>query len=294
MMTVTVPSRDGVDLVLYRLDAVTPSAAGAHPPARTVLLVHGAFSSHTVWLRGGSRNAGLGVFLSAAGHDVWLADWRSHGSAGREPRPHAWHFEDTITQDAPALASYVRDVTGVPPVWVGRSFGGAIGLALLAREPDALGAVVTLGTPGPVMGPLRRLLALSTIAICHALGRFPARAFRMGPEDEAALVLAEWMEWNLRGRWVGAGDFDYLAALRHTRTPVLAVAGQGDHVFAPPAACRALAERVGDGATFAVAGPHLDHPGLLLDPKADAECWPLVAQWITWLEPARRVTPRSA
>ncbi|MGE5759561.1 MAG: alpha/beta fold hydrolase [Gemmatimonadota bacterium] len=296
MMTVTLRSGDDVDLVLYRLDAVAPPSAAALSPARAVLLVHGAFSSHTIWLRGGSRNAGLAVFLSAAGYDVWLADWRSHGSAAREPRPRAWHFEDAITQDAPALAGYVRDVTaGVPPVWVGHSVGGAIGLAHLARHPGALAAVVTLGTPGPVMELRRRCLALGTIAICHALGRFPARAFRMGPEDEAALVLAEWMEWNLHGRWVGAGGFDYLAALRHVRTPVLAVAGEGDHLFAPPAACRALADRVGDPpATFAVAGPQLGHSGLLLDPKADTECWPLVARWIGALEPARRATPRSA
>ena len=296
MMTVTVRTGDGVDLVLYRLDAVTPPSLGDRPAAKTVLLVHGAFSSHTIWLRGGSRNAGLAVFLSAAGYDVWLADWRSHGAAAREPRPHTWHFEDTITQDALALATYVRDVTGgIPPIWVGHSVGGAIGLALLARHPEALGAVVTLGTPAPVMGPLRRLFALSMIAICHALGRFPARAFRMGPEDEAALILAEWMEWNTRGRWVGAGGFDYLAPLRSIRTPVLTVAGEGDRMFAPPAACRALAERVGVvPATCAVVGPQLDHPGLLLDPRADAECWPLVAQWIAALEPYRRPTSRSA
>lgn len=296
MMTVTVRAPDGVDLVLYRLDAVTPPAAVARPPGRAVLLVHGGFSSHTVWLRGGSRNAGLAVFLSAAGYDVWLADWRSHGSAGREPRPHTWHFEDTITQDAPVLASYVRDVTGgAPPVWVGHSIGGAIGLALLARQPDALGAVVTLGTPGPVMGPLRRLLALGTIAICHALGRFPARAFRMGPEDESALILAEWMEWNTHGHWVGADGFDYLAALRHSPIPVLTVAGAGDRMFAPPDACRALAERVGAvPGTYATVGPQLDHPGLLLDPRADAECWPLVAQWIAGLETSQRRTSRPA
>lgn len=292
MMTVTVRSADDVDLVLYRLDAAAPRPPDA--TVRSVLLVHGAFSSHTVWLRGGSRNAGLGVFLSAAGLDVWLADWRTHGSATREPRPRTWHFEDTILRDAPALATYVRDVTdGSAPVWIGHSVGGVIGLAHLAREPGSLGAVVTLGAPGPVMGWLRRVLARTTVAICHGLGRFPARALRMGPEDEAALILAEWMEWNVRGRWVGADGFDYLAALRHLPTPVLALAGEGDHLFAPPDACRELVDRIGAAsATLAVVGPHLDHPGLLLDSQADAQCWPLVARWLGALPAPQRTGVR--
>jgi pimeloyl-ACP methyl ester carboxylesterase len=293
MMTVSLRTGDGVDVVLYRLNA---GAAPAGASARSVLLVHGAFSSHTVWQRGGSRNTGLAMFLVTSGFDVWLADWRSHGAAAREPQPHAWHFEDTIRRDAPTLAGYVREARGgAAPVWVGHSVGGAIGLAHLAREPGSLAAVVTLGTPGPVMGVQRRCLALGTIALCHALGRFPARALRMGPEDEAALVLAEWMEWNVRGAWRGADGFDYLAPLRRTRTPLLAVAGEADRLFAPPVACRALAQRVGaEPATFAVVGPRLDHPGLLLDARADAECWPLVARWIAALPATARQATGTA
>jgi len=290
MMTAGVRTGDGVDLVLYRMDP----AGRATSPGTTVLLVHGAFSSHTVWMRGGARNTGLARFLSDSGLDVWLADWRAHGAATPEPKPHTWHFEDTITQDAPTLVEYVRAATGAPPVWVGHSVGGAIGLALLARHPTALGAIATLGTPGPVMGPPRRLLALGTIMLCRTLGRFPARALRMGSEDEAALVLSEWMAWNLRGRWVGGDGFDYLAALEQAPTPVLAVAGESDRLFAPAAACRALARRIGAAATFAAVGPRLDHPGLLLDPRADEECWPLLAHWIAALPATARPPARRA
>jgi hypothetical protein len=38
--------------------------------------------------------------------------------------------------------------------------------------------------------------------------------------------------------------------------------------------------------SLVVVGPRLNHPGLLLSPRADAECWPLVADWI-----ARRSLP---
>jgi pimeloyl-ACP methyl ester carboxylesterase len=286
MMTIGVRTGDGVDLVLYRMD---PGARTATATV-SVLLVHGAFSSHTVWLRGGTDNTGLARYLAALGCDVWLADWRMHGAAAREPRPHTWHFEDIITQDAPVLVDYVRTATGgAAPVWVGHSVGGVIGLAYLAREPAALAAIVTLGTPGPIMGPLRRLMALGTIAICRALPRFPARTLRMGSEDEAALVLAEWMRWNVRGAWRGADGFDYLEALERSVAPVLTVAGEGDRLFAPARACRSLAQRAGSTpAIFSVVGPGLDHAGLLLDRRADQECWPLLSHWIAALPATAR------
>lgn len=77
MMTVSLRTGDGVDVALYRLNA---GAAPAGASARSVLLVHGALSSHTVWQQGGSRNTGLAILLATSGLDIWLAVWRSHGA----------------------------------------------------------------------------------------------------------------------------------------------------------------------------------------------------------------------
>lgn len=292
MITYSVRASDGVDLALHRLD---PIPTGSRSP---VLLAHGAFASHTVWLRGGSARRGLAHFLQARGHDVWLNDWRHHGASAREPQPFAWHFDDVIRRDGPAFLDAIRRETGMSScVWVGHSIGGVIGLAVLARDPDTGPTeIVTLGTPGPVMGLWRRSLASVTVGICRVMGRFPARALRFGPEDEPALVLSEWMNWNLEGRWVGADGYDYLAALERGYTPLLSVAGSGDRIFAPADACRALLDRVGGTEkTLAVVGPTLTHAGLLLDPRADEECWPLVAEWIahhaSMARPPVRVAP---
>lgn len=277
MITRTVRASDGVALALHRLAPVRP---GVQSP---LLLAHGAFASHTVWLHGGAARKGLARFLVERGHDVWLADFRHHGASEREPGPFRWHFEDVIRRDAPALLAEVRRETGVAPcIWVGHSLGGAIGLAALAYDPRAgPTAIVTFGTPGPVMSPWRRALAATTIGICRTKGRFPARVLRLGSEDEPALVLSEWMTWNLRGSWIGIDGFDYLAALKRVQTPFLSIAGTGDRLFAPAPACRALVDRVGGNAkTFAAVGPALGHRGLLLDPRADEHCWPLAADWI--------------
>jgi len=265
---------DGVELALHRLRAHRDRRAAA-------LLVHGAFSSHTVWLQAGG---GLAHFLGERGFDVWLADQRHHGGSAREPRPFAWRFEDLILGDAPALVARVMEETdGAPLAWVGHSAGGAVGLAWLARLGRAapLAAMVTLGTPGPSgMRLARRTLALGAIAICRVLGRFPARALRMGAEDEAALVLGDWMSWNTGGRWVGRDGFDYLAALAAVRTPYLGVAAEDDHLFAPADACRQMVSAVGAARKALRLVPHLDHRGMLLDPRARDSCWPQVSDWL--------------
>lgn len=272
---------DGVQLALHRLRAYRDRR-----PA--LLLVHGAFTNHRFWLHGAS--GGLAHYLGAAGFDVWLGDLRHHGESGREPRPLAWTFEDWVLRDAPALIGRVRDETdGAPVGWIGHSAGGAVGLCWLTRAPVAAGgggapalrAMVTLGTPGPRrIGPLRRALAAATIALARGLGRFPARGLRFGSEDEAAGIIGQWMQWNVRGAWLGADGFDYFAALEGVTTPLLAVAGTGDRVFAPAAACRQIVEQVGAARKALALEPGLSHRGLVLSERARSACWPNLVVWL--------------
>jgi len=273
VITTALRAGDGVPLALHRL-----RSDRARRPA--ILLVHGAFSGHTVFLRGG-----LAPYLGDRGFDVWLGDLRHHGGSAREPAPRCWRFEDWILRDAPALVDGVKRETGtVPLAWVGHSAGGVVGLCWLAREaaertaPPPLDAVVAFGAPGPGrMGMARWWLAATAIAISRALGRFPSRALRFGSEDEAAEILAQWMQWNVRGGWVGADGFDYFAALGRVRTPFVAVAGAADTPFAPPRACREVVAQAGAPRKSLSVYPHLSHKGMLLDPRARDHCWPELA-----------------
>lgn len=270
---------DGVELALHRLRAYRDGR-----PA--VLLVHGAFTNHRLWLYAsdGASAGGLAHFLGAAGFDVWLADLRHHGDSAREPRRGAWTFEDWVLQDTPTLVARVREETdGASLAWIGHSAGGAAGLCWLARVAAAapIRAVVTLGTPGPRrLGPMRRSLAAATIALSRLLGRFPARALRFGNEDEAAEIIAEWMEWNVRGAWLGTDGFDYFAGLAALSTPYLGVAGEADRVFAPPAACRHLVDHVGTARKKLLIEPGLSHAGLVLSERAKTSCWPNIVAWL--------------
>ncbi len=266
---------DGVNLALHRIRA--------HRDGRpAVLLVHGAFTNHRFWLQGG----GLAHFLGSAGFDVWLADLRHHGESDREPRRGAWTFEDWALNDTPTLVARVREETdGAPLAWVGHSAGGAAGLCWLARVAAAapLKAIVTLGTPGPRrLGVVRRTLAATTIAISRALGRFPARMLRFGNEDEAAEIIAEWMEWNVRGTWLGTDGFDYFAGLAALSAAYLGVAGGSDRIFAPPAACRQVVDRIGSppARKRLLIEPGLSHRGLVLSERAKESCWPNLVAWL--------------
>src|SRR5881397_3152807 len=255
---------DGVELALHRVRAYRDGR-----PA--VLLVHGAFTNHRFWLHSEDGMRGMGGmahFLGAAGLDVWLADLRHHGESAREPRRGAWTFEDWVLNDAPTLVARVREETdGAPLAWIGHSAGGAAGLCWLARVAAAapLRAIVTLGTPGPRrLGLVRRALAATTIALSRALGHFPARALRFGNEDEAAEIIAEWMEWNVRGVWLGTDGFDYFAGLAALSTPYLGVAGGADWIFAPANACRQVVDRVGATRKTLTVAPRLSHRGLVV------------------------------
>lgn len=280
MISGRVTAADGVALALHRLDA---EAQGR----QAVLLVHGAFTSHRVWIREG----GLAAYLARRGFDVWLADLRHHGASEREPRRGVWRFEDLILSDAPALVARVRDAVRQPPALVGHSIGGVVGLSWLARAapPAALAALVTLGTPGPSrFGLVTRALAAATARLSDGLGRFPARWLRLGPEDECGRVFADWMRWNASGRWTGRDGFDYLDALAGVRTPYLGVAGEGDRFFAPVRCCREIVERVGAARRdLMVCGPRLGHAGLVLDPRAAEHCWPQLADWLERTCPVR-------
>jgi len=272
VITERVRTADGVTVGLHHLEPVAP------PSAPVLLLLHGAFSGHTIWLR---SFAGL---LARQGFDIWLADFRGHGVADREPAPKTWWFDDLVDRDAPALMKRLRAHIGARRLGVvGHSAGGAIGLGALARarERPGMDALVALGTPGPKrMGLTRYAGAWGFRTLALTLGRFPARALRFGGDDEGALMFGQWMTWNLQGRWLSRDGFDYLESLSRARTPYLGLAGGRDLLFSPPYACREIVERIGSPTKDFHIAPSLNHPGLVLDRRAAIEVVPRVVSWL--------------
>lgn len=273
-----VVAADGTRLALYRVGGPGPAA----------VLMPGTFSNHTFWL--GTKGRGMAWALADAGFEVVILDPRGHGGSERPGgRGHDWNFDHWGRVDVPAAVE-AATTDGERALLVGHSAGGASMLIALAGEPEVrerVAGVVALATPVPWLQRWRRIGAWAVRAGSRIMGRFPARILGLGPEDELPGVMAQWMTWNLRGDWVGDDGTDYVAELGRVRTPVLAVSGAGDTVFAPPAACRGLMEMVGtDDATYILAGrdtgfsEDFDHPGVVVSKAAHVEVWPLVIDWL--------------
>jgi predicted alpha/beta hydrolase len=275
---------DGVPLALYRARPADPR------PAPPLLLVHGTFSNRTFFL--GANERGMGRWLAQRGYDVWVAELRGHGRSGSEGRANRWHFEDWILRDAPALVRAVLEATGSDRlIWIGHSAGGVIGFALggLGHAlSGALGAIVALSAAAPTgLGILQYPMAAAGLVVTRLMGRFPARLLGIGPEDEHPGIFAQWMKWNLRGRWHGSDGTDYYANARRIAVPVLGIAGGGDWLIAPPELCRDLLGATSSGdRTFMVAGraqgfsEDFNHHRVVASSAARAEVWPLIADWI--------------
>jgi pimeloyl-ACP methyl ester carboxylesterase len=273
---------DGVRLAVHRLGPES---------GVPVLLVPGAFSSHTFWL--GTRGTGFARALAAEGFEAWVLDPRGHGESQRAGRNHRWEFREWIERDIPA-AILGASADGRPAIVAGHSAGGAAVLASLALRPDlhpAVRGVVAIATPAPRLGPFRRLGAAAAVGLSSALGRFPARLLRFGAEDELPGVMAQWMRWNLAGAWRWEGGPDLIAGLSKVRAPALLVAGSGDRVFAPPALCRELLAVLGspektfwDFGKRSGASEDFGHAGLVVSKAASREVWPRLLDWMKRIE----------
>lgn len=282
MKSYTVVADDGWELIVDR-----------HPHAGqrrgAALLLHAMMVDRRTMDR--PRGAGLASVLAASGFDVHVADLRGHGGSGPTAREGGrWTYDDLVLRDVPALVEAVRDRDGGPLWVVGHSLGGHVALATAGvgahtLAPDGhvlLGANIWMPS---LEGSRRRRLAKDLmirmfLSVTNQVGRFPARALRVGSADEAAPYVWDLCRAWLHDRWGSKdGRHDYLASLSYVDGPVLAVVGQGDRLLGHSEGVRAFIEQIGPGrADFWVAKPGTlglshapDHMGLV----TDARCGPL-------------------
>jgi predicted alpha/beta hydrolase len=272
-------ARDGVLLAAHRL-----GDAGGTP----AVLLPGTFSNASFWL--GTRGVGLARDLAAAGYDTWSLDPRGHGSSAR-PRPaDRWTFDQWARADVPSIIGAATSA-GRPAVAIGHSAGGASLLAALAAEPalrEYVSAIIVVATPLPWLQPWRWAAAHALRAVTSVSRRFPARLLRLGPDDEPAGVMRQWIGWNIDRRWVGDDGTDYVARLPEVRTPVFCVVGDGDRSWSPPSAARALFDLIGSAdRAFTSCGTEngfsrdFGHVDIVAGHAARAEVWPLMLDWLS-------------
>lgn len=212
-----------------RLAASAAGPLGA-PPA--VLFAHGFGQTRHAWARS-MQTLGRHGLASAA----W--DLRGHGQSGRNPAGQAYAVPQFIDD---ALA--VRATLDVPPVLVGASMGGLVGLAAQSRGAAFAGLVLVDVTPRWEMAGMQRILAFMGAhpegfedyehAAREIAAYLPHRREKKSPSDLAHLLLRG-EDGRLRWHWDprllhdladSAKHQDELSqAARGIEVPVLLVSG---------------------------------------------------------------------
>ena len=216
------------------------------PRARaTAILLHSSMASRRIW--NSPRERGFSAVLAEHGIRTLALDFRGHGESGTPAaRGGDWMFDDLVREDLPALARAARERwPNDRLVFIGHSLGGHVALAAVGTgvaEADAVAVIaanVWLPSEEPNLFVRARKAAVVRCmrALTRARGYFPARALRLGSDDEAARYVEGWTRnWDRDG-WASAdGNIDYFAAMAGIRIPVLALSSLADEFLCTPQA----------------------------------------------------------
>ena len=224
-----------------------------------VVLAHAMFARKSEFERPDGN--GVAHFFAERGWRTIAFDFRGHGDSG--PRAQAgatWTYDDLVQRDMPAVVACARARSKkLPVIVVGHSLGGHVALAAQGMGVLGADAIVAVAAnvwiralePSRARWLVKRATLAAIDAVCRRRGYFPARALRMGSDDESAAYFAAFERFARTGTWgTDDGRIDYLASLADVRVPVRAIASDGDLVNCHPACAALLLARVGGAMCF--------------------------------------------
>jgi predicted alpha/beta hydrolase len=242
---VSAPALESESLEIRTADATTLGATVLEPNGKmrgTVVMAHAMFARQSAfrWLAAMFRDRGWRVVTF---------DFRGHG---RSPCA-AWSYDDLVRQDLPAVVECARDRSeGKRVALVGHSLGGHVALAAHGCGLAKVDAIVLVAAnvwlrdfePNAAVWTAKRLVLQSFLRTTRRLGHFPARALRLGSDDESLAYVEDLARFALDGRWCSRdGTRDYLAALGEVEVPLYSIASTGDRLNARPVCVERMVSR---------------------------------------------------
>jgi predicted alpha/beta hydrolase len=250
MESLEVHTRDG-----HALRATLREAKRGERPQGTAVLAHAMFARRSEWERG------LAPWLSARGWRTIAFDFRGHGDSGPgAARGGRWTYEDLVVNDLPALVEGARARgRGRRVVVVGHSLGGHVAAAAQATGKIDVDAIALVASnvwlraiePSAARAAAKLGIARTVAEITRRRGFFPARALRLGSDDEASAYMGHIWRAVRRGFWGSEdGQVDYWDALRRVRVPLLSLATESDRLNCHPECAARFALRAAGPVTI--------------------------------------------
>jgi predicted alpha/beta hydrolase len=222
----------------------------------TVILLHALMGSRKTFDRPAGN--GLAVTLVRQGLRTLALDFRGHGESGPlASRGASGCFDDLVTDDLPALCAaalerWPRDRLTV----VGHSLGGYAALAAAGTRTIEVDGIATIASnvwlpshePHLLARTKKRAIVEGVAGITRVCGHFPARALRIGSDDETAPMMNGWVDWWRNDAWTSQdGRIDYASAMAGVKGSLCFVASQGDKLACPPENARRFASLIDRG-----------------------------------------------
>ena len=255
------PASDGIESVEIHTTDGHALRATVREPRRgerfrgVAVLAHAMFARRSEW-----EKAGFAGALSDRGWRTIAFDFRGHGDSGKSASAGAdWTYDDLVLRDLPAVTLGARArAKGKKVIVVGHSLGGHVAMAALATgRIDIDGLALVASNVWLPETESSRVRWMAKVALTRAIeevrlrrGFFPARALRQGSDDEASSYMAAL--WRIvRGFWGSEdGRIDYWEAARSVRTPLFALASDGDPINAHVDCAARFALRAAGTVTF--------------------------------------------
>jgi predicted alpha/beta hydrolase len=264
-------------------------------PRGVAVLAHAMMASRAEFDR--PRGHGLAQFLVARGWSVVAFDFRGHGdSAPRVGEGARWGYDDLVARDLPAVHAFARSRVRRkrPVILVGHSLGGHVGLAAQGAELVSFDGIVALAAnvwlrelePSRGRWLAKRAAIAAAARVSRWVGRFPARAVRLGSDDESIEYFEDLVRFAQTSSWKSRdGVRDYWASLGRVRVPVVQILSDGDRLNCVPECGERFVRRcAGPRETVRVSrgddgGPPPDHMGLVVGANARG-AWARAEEWI--------------
>jgi predicted alpha/beta hydrolase len=262
--------------------------------AGVAVLAHAMFARRGEFER--PQGAGLAPFLAARGWRTIAFDFRGHGESGPGAAEGASHaYEDLVVHDLPAVVACARDrAAGARVVVVGHSLGGHVAAASQGTGRLGADAIAMFGAnvwlrafePSLARWAAKHAIARMLDEVCTRRGYFPARALRLGSDDEPTPYMRH-ISRAVRGDQWGSEDGreDYARALENVRVPVLAIASDADKINCHADCAARFVARVSGPWTFERirksddGGPPPGHMEMVTTPGASS-VWARMERWM--------------